>query len=54
MKLTEKQREEAKRQLVKRLETAIEETPRGITNGEICGSILKAASNLGLIALKRV
>ncbi len=49
MKLTKEHREEAKRQLVTRLEVAIEETSRGITEGEIRESILKAASNLGLV-----
>jgi hypothetical protein len=48
MKLTEDQREEAKRQLVMRLEAAIEETPRAINAGEIQEAILKAATNQGV------
>lgn len=54
MKLTEEQREEAKRQLVNRLEATIEETPRGVTEGEIRECILKAAYNLKLIVWRDI
>jgi hypothetical protein len=48
-KLTDKEREQAKKALQDRLTTAIEETPRGLTNGEISGCILKTCIDIGLI-----
>jgi len=54
VKLTKEQREEAKRQLVERLEAAIEETPRGITDGETRECILKAANNMKIAVFMAV
>ena len=48
-KLTNGQREQAKKDLQERLTTAIEESPRGLTNGEISGCILKTCIDIGLI-----
>lgn len=43
MKLTEEAREQAKKDLQKRIREAIEVSPAGLTNGEVCHCILAAA-----------
>ena len=48
-KLTDEQGEQAKKALQERLVTAIEESPRGLTNGEIRKCILKTCIDIGLI-----
>lgn len=49
-KLTEKQRQEAKQQLTERVVKAIDLTPKGLTNKEICGAILQAGVEAGVMS----
>ena len=48
-KLTPKEREQAIRELEDRLTSAIENTPKGITDDEVRGAIFKVASEQNLI-----
>jgi len=50
-KLTDKEREQAKKALQERLTTSIDESPRGLTLEEMRMCVLKACIETGLIKI---
>ena len=48
-KLTHEEREKAKKGLEDRIEQAIEQSPKGLTNEELCGCVLRDSSKAGII-----
>lgn len=49
MKLTKAARQDAKLALQKKIEAAIEQAPKGLTDGEIRHAILAAATSQGVV-----
>ena len=48
-KLTDKDREKAKKELEERIDNAIMASPKGLTNEELCGCVLRGSSKAGII-----
>lgn len=48
-KLTDEKRDKAKKELEDRVEQAIEQAPKGLTDEELCGCVLRGSSKAGII-----
>ena len=48
-KLTDKDREKAKKELEDRVERAIEQAPKGLTDEELCDCVLRGATKAGIV-----
>jgi len=49
VKLTDEERDKAKKELEDRVEQAIGQSPKGLTDEELCGCVLRGASKAGIV-----
>lgn len=49
VKLTDKERDKAKKKLEDRIEQAIDQAPKGLTDEELCGCVLRGSTKAGII-----